>query len=49
MNDHDAIEAIRAALDAWFRGKRGSLETTHLIAGIIGENVIDHDESKEQK
>jgi hypothetical protein len=46
VNDHDAIDAINAVLDQWFKGESGPLESLYRIARISGENTIEHKESK---
>jgi hypothetical protein len=47
VNDHDAIDAITAALEDWFSGREAdSLPTLNRIAEIIGANKTEHEESK---
>ena len=38
MNDREALEAINAALDAYFRGQSNPYEALNAIARITGEN-----------
>lgn len=46
MNDHDAMTAINAALEDYYRGRITDHEAVTRIAQIAGENHIDHQESK---
>jgi len=46
MNDHDAIEAINAVLERYFRGELLQLGTIAAICTITGQNAISHAEAK---
>ncbi|MBT2537256.1 hypothetical protein [Arthrobacter sp. ISL-69] len=46
MNDHDAMEAVSAVLEQYYRAQLNSTEALHQIAYIIGQNAIDHAEAK---
>jgi hypothetical protein len=46
MNDHDAIDAINAVLDHWFKGEVNEGKALLKIASISGQNIIDHEEAK---
>jgi hypothetical protein len=45
MNDHDAMTAINAALDRYFRGEVTELQTVNSIARISGLNTTEHAEA----
>lgn len=47
MNDHDAMEAITAALDRHFRGELTQAQTLAQICTISGRNVAAHEAAKE--
>jgi len=49
MNDHEAIEAINAALNRYFLGEVTQVATLAAICTITGENAIIHNEVKEAK
>ena len=46
MNDFEAIEAINAVLDEWFKGDLTAPRALTQIARITGMNKISHEESK---
>ena len=46
MNDHDAMEAVNAVLDEWFKGSVSADRALMQIARISGMNKIEHEESK---
>lgn len=46
MTDHDAMEAINAVLEDYYRGRITDHEALTRIAQIAGENHIKHQESK---
>lgn len=46
MTDHEAMEAINAALEEYYRGRLTQHQVLIQIAQITGENTIDHQESK---
>jgi hypothetical protein len=43
MNDHDAMEAINAILEQYYRTQLNSVEALHQIAAVAGANKIDHE------
>jgi hypothetical protein len=49
VNDHEAIEAINAVLDRYFRGEVTQVQALATICSVTGENKIPHDEVKEAK
>jgi hypothetical protein len=49
MNDHDAMDAVNAVLDEWFKGDLAADRALMQIARISGMNSFEHDEVKEQK
>jgi hypothetical protein len=49
MNDHDAIDAINAVLDQYFRGELNQTALVGKICRISGQNTIDHMEAKDVK
>lgn len=46
MNDHDAMTAINAALEDYYRGRTSEHETLTKITHIAGANLIKHQESE---
>ena len=48
MNDHDAMEAVNAVLEMYFRAQVDSANALTQIAQISGANKISHQEAKEQ-
>ncbi|GGH93937.1 hypothetical protein ACFFGR_09485 [Arthrobacter liuii] len=46
MTDHEAMEAINAALEDYYRGRISQTEALNQIARITGESAIEHQESK---
>ena len=46
MNDHDAMTAIAAVLDRYFRGELTQAQTLAQVCLITGENSIDHESAK---
>jgi hypothetical protein len=46
MNDHDAMTAINAVLDAWFKGEINEVQALSRITITAGKNYIHHDEAK---
>jgi hypothetical protein len=46
MNDHDAMEAITAILEQYYRTQLNSTEALHQIAAVAGHNAIQHAEAK---
>lgn len=46
MNDWEAMEAVNAALEEYFRGQSPADNALAQIAQIAGENHIDHQEAK---
>jgi len=46
MNDHEAMEAVNAVLEQFYRGQLDSYQALTQIARVSGENTIDHQESK---
>lgn len=46
MNDHDAIDAINAALNRYFHGDVTGGELVNEIAFITGANKNEHEASK---
>jgi len=49
MNDREAIDAINAVLERYFRGELLQLGTLAAICTITGQNAITHNEVKESK
>lgn len=47
MNDHDAITAINAELNKFFRGDITADEALRQVCYISGMNAIDHTEATE--
>jgi len=46
MNDHDAMTAINAVLNEWFKDGISEIQALSRIAIISGKNYIHHDEAK---
>jgi hypothetical protein len=46
MNDHDAMTAINAVLEQYFRGQADPYQTLTQIAQISGANKTEHEEQK---
>jgi hypothetical protein len=46
MNDYEAIDAINAVLDQWFKGDIIDNSALMQIARITGMNKIKHEEQK---
>ncbi|MDQ0241234.1 hypothetical protein [Arthrobacter bambusae] len=46
MNDHDAMTAINATLDRYFKGYISEPNAINEIAKISGRNAIDHEAAK---
>lgn len=49
MNDHDAMTAINAVLDKYFRGELTQLGALARIAQISGHNANEHAPAKEAR
>ena len=43
LNDHDAMEAVDAVLEQYFRGRLNPYEALNQIAQITGANKIEHE------
>jgi glycerate kinase len=46
VNDHDAMDAVNAVLDEWFKGGLNASTAVIEIAKISGLNKIEHEEQK---
>jgi len=46
MNDHDAMTAINAVLNEWFKDGISEIQALSRISIISGKNYIHHDEAK---
>jgi hypothetical protein len=46
MNDHDAMTAINAVLEQFYRSQLNSYEALNQISAISGANKVDHEESE---
>jgi hypothetical protein len=47
MNDYEAMEAINAVLDQWFKSEVSEHDARTRIAYISGMNKISHMEAKQ--
>ena len=47
MNDYEAIDAINAVLDLWFKSEVSEHDALTRIAYISGMNKISHMEAKQ--
>ena len=48
MNDHDAMTAINAVLESFYRGQADAANALLQIALISGRNSIQHQEAAQQ-
>lgn len=46
MNDHDAMDAINAVLDQYFRGEVDRVSVVGIVCQISGQNSFDHEKAK---
>jgi len=46
VNDHDAMTAINAVLEQFYRTQLNSYEALNQISAISGANKVDHQESE---
>lgn len=46
MNDHDAIDQIDIAMQAFYVGIHDTTEVLNKIAYILGANTIEHHQAK---
>jgi len=46
VNDHDAMTAINAVLEQFYRTQLNSYEALNQISAISGANKADHQESE---
>jgi hypothetical protein len=49
VNDHEAMDAINAVLEKYFRAELSAVDALNQIGYISGANMMRHQEAKEQK